>query len=613
MKKLLFPIVFALTAFLFVYSCSTDEDDAPPPAAIVKKYTLAVTAGEGGSVSSSGGTYSQGTQVSITATPSSGFAFSQWSNGSTTNPITVTLNSNTNLSASFTAIINSYTLTVTAGEGGTVSTEGGTYDEGTEVTITATPAEGYEFVGWEGSDSTEALLTLNLNSNQTISAIFKSLDLPQNLLNFYNENGGRDSFNSNQILALEALILGFNKIKIGDFEEAKLMVDNVFNKIPYSESLWMDNTHGFSHCKNCSLNIGAPIAYYGLRMLDDIIFLGNPEKNGIINMTVVIAPCAVVSRPTTPNLDEEIVNLYVNPKIIENDFQLLKNSTALFRNWVKAITGGLEINLSFVQIDNCTNVNFTYDGVNVFSYPDTHNMINSVSESISEETDFWWVIAPSGVPGDGSDFDIQGDFITGGMGLYGPGLPVFISDDAWFTRKPEHMGVGDYNEIEIMAYMPQWFQHEFMHHLFRKWNEFGLEEIGHQWFDRSTWPSDFIGVYESDYYAESIRKRFLNSSPSLREGLKAPEKISLESNPSIILGNYRREPVENLWHEVNITTNNGQFYWNNSAGVSWTLEIVDGLLYSGDDCPYGIQELNVISAGGVVTEIYFNNEPYTKI
>ena len=554
MKKLFYPLAFALIAFLILHSCSAEEEDTIPP------------------------------QTVLEPTPEP-------------EPSAPT----------------QFTLTVTAGEGGSVSTEGGTFDEGTEVTISATPAEGYEFVGWEGSDSTEALVTLNLNSNQTISAIFKSLDLSQNLLNFYNENGGRNSFNSNQILALEALILGFNKIQIGDFEEAKLMVDNVFNKIPYSESLWMDNTHGFSNCKNCSLNIGTPIAYYGLRMLDDIIFLGNPEKNGTINMTVVIAPCAVVSRPTTSNLDEEIVNLNVNPKILENDFQLLKNSTALFRNWVKAITGGLEINLSFVQIDNCTNVNFNYDGVNVFSYPDTHNMINSVSESISEETDFWWVIAPSGVPGDGSDFDIQGDFITGGMGLYGPGLPVFISDDAWFTRKPEHMGVGDYNEIEIMAYMPQWFQHEFMHHLFRKWNEFGLEESGHQWFDRSTWPSDFIGVYESDYYAESIRKRFLNSSPSLSEGLKAPEKISLESNSSIILGNYRREPVENLWHEVNITTNNGQFYWNNSAGVSWTLEIINGLLYSGDDCPYGIQELYVISAGGVVTEIYFNNEPFTKI
>ena len=173
MKKLLYPIAFALSAFLFVYSCSTDEDDAPPPAAIVKKYTLAVTAGEGGTVSSSGGTYSQGTQVSITATPSTGFTFSQWSDGSTTNPITVTLNSNTNLSASFTAIINRYTLTVTAGEGGTVSTEGGTYDEGTEVTITATPDDGYFFQGWEGDITNyQDSISLNINVNKSITAKF---------------------------------------------------------------------------------------------------------------------------------------------------------------------------------------------------------------------------------------------------------------------------------------------------------------------------------------------------------------------------------------------------------------------------------------------------------
>ena len=51
-----------------------------------------------------------------------------------------------------------YTLEVTAGEGGTVSTEGGTFDEGTEVTVTATPAEGFEFIGWEGNDSTNISL-----------------------------------------------------------------------------------------------------------------------------------------------------------------------------------------------------------------------------------------------------------------------------------------------------------------------------------------------------------------------------------------------------------------------------------------------------------------------
>ena len=38
-----------------------------------------------------------------------------------------------------------YTLLITAGEGGSV-TDGGIFDDGTEVTITATPDEGYEFV-----------------------------------------------------------------------------------------------------------------------------------------------------------------------------------------------------------------------------------------------------------------------------------------------------------------------------------------------------------------------------------------------------------------------------------------------------------------------------------
>ncbi len=46
-----------------------------------------------------GGTFASGTQVSLTATPSSGYSFSGWSNGSTTNPLTITLNSNTSITA----------------------------------------------------------------------------------------------------------------------------------------------------------------------------------------------------------------------------------------------------------------------------------------------------------------------------------------------------------------------------------------------------------------------------------------------------------------------------------------------------------------------------------
>ena len=73
--------------------------------------------------------------------------------------------------------ISNAALTVSAAEGGTVSAEGGTYEEGTEITITATPSEGYRFTGWEGNDSTNESLTITLNSNQTYQALFELIPI----------------------------------------------------------------------------------------------------------------------------------------------------------------------------------------------------------------------------------------------------------------------------------------------------------------------------------------------------------------------------------------------------------------------------------------------------
>jgi uncharacterized repeat protein (TIGR02543 family) len=49
----------------------------------------------------------------------------------------------------------------------------GDYQEGTEVTITATPDEGYEFIGWNGSDSTSSTISVTLTANTTIEAMFR--------------------------------------------------------------------------------------------------------------------------------------------------------------------------------------------------------------------------------------------------------------------------------------------------------------------------------------------------------------------------------------------------------------------------------------------------------
>lgn len=83
---------------------------------------------------------------------------------------------------------NQYTLTVTSGEGGTISQVGGDFDEGSLVNIIATPNEGYEFSGWIGYDSTESNITLTINSNLSISATFEQL--PQYELQINSGIGG---------------------------------------------------------------------------------------------------------------------------------------------------------------------------------------------------------------------------------------------------------------------------------------------------------------------------------------------------------------------------------------------------------------------------------------
>ena len=66
-----------------------------------------------------------------------------------------------------------YTLSVSASEGGTVNTTGGTYNENSNVLITATADAGYEFTSWSGDASgTDNPLTVSMNSNKAITANF---------------------------------------------------------------------------------------------------------------------------------------------------------------------------------------------------------------------------------------------------------------------------------------------------------------------------------------------------------------------------------------------------------------------------------------------------------
>ena len=82
-------------------------------------------------------------------------------------------------SSTTTTTVTQYSLTVSAGTGGSVSTSGGTYDDGSSVSIIATPNDGYEFTGWNGSDSTSSTITITINSNTTIQALFNQVQITE--------------------------------------------------------------------------------------------------------------------------------------------------------------------------------------------------------------------------------------------------------------------------------------------------------------------------------------------------------------------------------------------------------------------------------------------------
>jgi len=177
MKKLF----FLLTAFTLILSCSSDETSTPvtPQPAPIVKYTITLSAGEGGTVSTTGGEYEAGQTVSVTATPQGEYLFKHWSDGNTDATRTITIGSNSTLTANFEK--RKYPLTVNfEGEGEVIEEIVNTgrtteYDSGTTVKLTAVPAEGWEFVSWTGAiESTELEVQLLVSEAKTISATFNA-------------------------------------------------------------------------------------------------------------------------------------------------------------------------------------------------------------------------------------------------------------------------------------------------------------------------------------------------------------------------------------------------------------------------------------------------------
>ena len=179
-------------------------------------YNINVSANptDGGSVTG-GGTYNQGQQCTVTATPALSYTFTNWTeNGvvvSTQASYTFTVNANRTLVANFTAMPQNYNISVSANptNGGTVSGSG-TYQEGQSCTVNATANAGYSFTNWTENGnvvSTNARYTFTVTGNRTLVANFTVQSYTINVAASPNYGGtvsGGGSYNYGQSCTLTA-------------------------------------------------------------------------------------------------------------------------------------------------------------------------------------------------------------------------------------------------------------------------------------------------------------------------------------------------------------------------------------------------------------------------
>ena len=136
----------------------------------IKRYTVSVYSHDNsrGTVSG-GGTYAEGSQVTITATANSGYKFKEWNDGNTDNPRVITVMKDAIYTAHFEADVKQYRISVYSHDNsrGTVS-GGGTYAEGSQVTITATANSGYKFKEWnDGNTDNPRVITVTKDAIYT--------------------------------------------------------------------------------------------------------------------------------------------------------------------------------------------------------------------------------------------------------------------------------------------------------------------------------------------------------------------------------------------------------------------------------------------------------------
>lgn len=314
-----------------------------------------------------------------------------------------------------------------------------------------------------------------------------------------------------------------------DYKGARATLDALWSRFPNRDEAWgyvgdvPDSTVQWN-------------SYYSLKMLDFMVDerLANPDRQPTehANLSVVAAQC---SEGLVPKNYTEYqaktgtqTRLTPDPRLLADNAASLRQSTALFRAYYSAMTHyEASLDLRVVQIESCTPI--TDGGVGW----DFSALLRKVPQDIQRTTDIWMAVSPIALPKNIPELATK-TWLVSYTSWFDNGVttdrgngssPVFVATDGWLLDRKARFDTPAFLRGERQSYLPQWFDHEFFHMVFEAYQkkvDLGVkfDNGGHSWFTRSTWPSDFVGNLEADFYDEALKKRLLPYNTPVKDVLR---------------------------------------------------------------------------------------------
>ena len=395
-----------------------------------------------------------------------------------------------------------------------------------------------------------------------------------------------------------------------DYAAASSILESLWKLYPPGSPPWIAAMQeAESAAGRDGVYFGTPPCYYALRMLTECVTWRMKSHTAAgtgppIRLAVVLVGHSSGIQPTTRQELQDgggrQVRNTIQPELLADGNPAIHQASWLFCEYVLAMTQGkMPVELRILPLPDLdipmrvANNPHTQPNLSAeLASGDLSQIWQAIGSDARSQIDWWWVLYPSHRPEDYPE--LAGiDFSNGGGTTVGPDGKSFATfgDDLALLRKPPRYRKTLYAPEDRIVNWAQILQHEFFHHLFASYPNFQLEAASHQWFDRGAWPAGFEGRLEADYYAEALHKRLQPAAdPPLYVKLRyaVPASVLAKITPGLLLGAYRRLPVENHWHEGKITVDPKGLRWTNQANAAWELAPDLGrlLLRTGPDNPY---------------------------